>query len=916
MTDTYRYDQTSYYGNLTPERIIYGDSWIYGAALPSTGVEIPTNIYVLHEKNYNIISWVNPAENDMKAYMIQRSKTYGHADATTIAIVDTKDLNGKVQTCYIDYLTENEEDTQYYYSVIAVDNTNYRSLNSEWNADINQTQSFTHYKYLYTDQMTQTYWNNLDLLKKLGNFDTDRNVIPYRDLGNDYVQVKNALGKYDNVAVKKDCNYLYATLLTLNDDQKAEYTNGTLTYRLYIDETLIASNVPQTALSANITETSESKSVNSLVLNKELFSEAVDLDLGEESNKEFVYNSSIKVTNDPNNIITNLKIDRATFLNKYFDENKYTESDITYKPFPNNVVIFVNGGPTDPNWHLGSLSGDIVNLADWGISYERRYSVLVLRDTRIIVSEYWKDVTDNVNVSAELNSSTNIVTLYTNATPRESYGISYNFSLTNDKATLVVDYSKQAYIYFRVPYIYDSKLLQTYIIDNVSGRKVNNINFKTYNYLIFPSTLGKIFNQKQIKLKETRGNLYKTDAASSAIYQNFGSFFDFEQPAWLDEKSYRRCVLGDDSNPGLLDAGINGGTFKGIKQAVHAISSGNATLSDQSATKYLTAYLDYTEVTDLPTINLYNASNIYNVNDIIAYNEDLATQSGGSSTPESTNLLEINSVIPSDASITLYGNGVQTGNSIEIIEGATCLDGTSNSTEFLMEGCEYTDVSVAPDVPYTYLKCVNSAIDGVSVQLGSYYFTNVDNDYKDAYFGIVNNDNTMVSIYKVVRDKTPLIGTIATADTHEDWIFRSTTVEIINDKVHEVDPQPTDPLSYTHNYVTNTWNVNCTNWVKAIVNERYVVYGNTIKLNNTDLVESEQVTVVNASTNVPYIRSTDYTIDFTNGYINWVNSNTKPEDGTYVNISYSVDVRKEIIRIMNLIKYPQININYIWDSEA
>ena len=421
---------------------------------------------------------------------------------------------------------------------------------------------------------------------------------------------------------------------------------------------------------------------------------------------------------------------------------------------------------------------------------------------------------------------------------------------------------------------------------------------------------------EQIKLKETRGNLYKTDAASSAIYQNFGSFFDFEQPAWLDEKSYRRCVLGDDSNPGLLDAGINGGTFKGIKQAVHAISSGNATLSDQSATKYLTAYLDYTEVTDLPTINLYNASNIYNVNDIIAYNEDLATQDGGSSTPESTNILEINSVIPSDACITLYGNGVQTGNSIEIIEGATCLNGTTDSTEFLMEGCEYTDVSVAPDVPYTYLKCVNSPISGVTVELSSQYFTNVDNDYKDGYFGIVNSDNTAVSIYKVVRDKTPLVGTVATKNTHEDWIFRETTVEIINDKVHEVDPQPTDPLSYTHNYIINTWNVNCTNWVKAIVNERYVVYGNTIKLNNTDLVESEQVTVVNASTNVPYVPSTDYTVDRENGYINWTNSNTKPEDGTYVNISYSVDIRKEIIRIINLIKYPQININYIWDTEA
>jgi hypothetical protein len=840
----YRYDQTSYYRNTDP-LIQYGDSWIYGAALPSTGVAIPTNVYVLHEKNYNIISWTNPAENDMKAYMIQRSKTYGHADATTIAIVDTKDLNGKVQTCYIDYLTENEETTQYYYSVIAVDNTNYRSLNSDWNADINLTQSFTSYKYLYTDQMTQTYWNTLDLLKKLGNFDTDRNVIPYRDLGNDYKQVKNPLGIFDNVAVKKDCNYLYATLLTLNDDQKAEYANGTLTYKLYMDETLMASNVPQTVLSANITETSEPKSVNGLVLNKELFSEAVDLDLGEESSKEFIYNSSIEVRNDPNGNITNLKIDRLKFLNKYFESNNYTEGDITYNIFPNNPIVFYYDGPIYKKWHYGGPSGDVVTLSDWGIKYELRYATLPNTSTVILVSEYWKNVTDDVNLSAELNTSTNVVTLYTTVIPKESYGISYLFDLTDNKTTLVVDYSKQAYIYFRIPYIYNSKLLQTYIIDNVSGKKVNNINFKTYNYLIFPSVLGKIFNQKQIELKEAHGNLYKTDAASSAIYQNFGSFFDFEQPAWLDEKSYRRCVLGDDSNPGLLDAGMNGGTFKGIKQAISAISSGNATLSDQSATKYLTTYLDYTEVEDLehlPSINLYDASQPYSTGDIIAYNENIS------------------------------------------------------------------DPTIAPDVSYNYLERVDDPVGDVPgniIQLGSQYFKNVDSIYKDGYFGIVNSDHTEVSIHKVVRDEILPVGTVATKDTHEDWIFKE-----------EYDPQAlTDPLSYTHNYIINTWNVNCTNWVKAIVDERYVVYGDKIKLNNNNLVD-EPVTVVNASTNIPYVPSTDYTVDRENGYINWTNSNTKPEDGTYVNISYSVDIRKEIIRIINLIKYPQININYIWDTEA
>jgi hypothetical protein len=906
---TNHYNETSYYGNTDPI-IYYGDGWFYGAVLPKSSVAVPSNIYVLHERDYNIISWENSREgSDPKKYILYRSKTFGHADYTPIATIESKDLNGLTQTCYIDYLTENETDVQYYYAVVAVDNSGYQSLLSDWSADINMDQPYQHYKYLYTDQMTQTYWNTLDLMDKLGNFDTDRNIIPFRDLGNNYTQELDQQGNVINKPVKKDCNYLYATLLTLTDEQKDSYKSNQLRYSLYLDEELFAENTPQTLTSVNITKTDTGNSLLGLSLNKETFLNAVEADINDENSLELEYVSEVDVISGGKayNGVHGLEFDREKFLNKGLSQQSGIVKELPKQGISFRYTNPANGIWTLNGWVFSNVQVTTAQLADYGLTFSPKTTKL-LPYMVFLIKEYWVEKVDEETsniITSKLDTEKNLVTLYT--TENVDYGMTYTYCLPDNKVNLLIDYSKKAFLYFRVPYIYDSKLLQTYVIDNVSERKINNITFKTYNYLIFPSTLGKVFNQKQIELKEIRGNLYKTDAASSAIYQNFGSFFKFEQPAWLADDRYRRCVLGNENTPGMLDAGMHGGTFRGIKEVINALSQGEAELTDQSSISYLEAYTNYEVVPNLSTIQLFNASNTYNEGDIIAYSPEL--ESIGSDTDNTQYTLTISSITPSDASLTFYGNGVQEDNSMIITAGTTSLNTTASSPDYLISGCSFSNVVSAPDVPYTYIQCVDSSnAKAFQIEGSSQYFINVDNEYKNKTVGIQSGN--VINVYRLKANNWNLIMSIpATAQT--DWIFK----ERYDADTGYYKASITDPLSYTHNYVTNTWNLKYTEWKQSILGEKYTVYGNTIKLNNDSLIKGTQVEIKKVDTDETYSMGLDFTVNYNTGYITWINSNTKPEDGTFVLISYDVDIRKEIIRLVDLIKYPQVNINYIWSEE-
>lgn len=1001
MTDTYRFDQIAYYRNLDP-LILYGDSWIYGAVTPIGDVEVPTDVYVIHEKDYNIISWTNSAKDDMPAYYVYRSSTYGHADIQRIAIVTSKDSNGNTQTCYIDYLTDNEMNIQYYYTIAAVNDIGYTSAHSEWNADINQDITYGQYAYLYTDGTTQTYWNTLDLYKQLGNFDTDRNIVPFRDLGVFYGEKPNGT-RYE---IKKDCNYLYATLLNLTDEQKENYNN--LEYKLFMDNSEIAKNKPNILESAYVYEEDSFNILDLLNVDKNIIIPKFDIEFDDEL-KQFVYHSSITSDNSQSGgIISNLAIDREKFFKQYLkvtsamhEESEDPNPD-TLLP-PNTGVEFVYN---NRYWQV-NINGAVIELdnendhgtlADYGITYST-FSV-VNPNIKIIVNEYWQLLNDDdtyTKINSSLDLKSNIVTL--KDTNLESYGITYRYNLITNNTTINAELSRKVYTYFRLPYIYNSKLLQTYIVESgVTGKILNRINFKAYNYLIFPSVFGKIFNQRYIKLKELRGNLYKTDASNKAIYQNFGSYFDFVQPVWMGENAYRNCVLGTDLTAGLIDSGIDGGTFKGLNEVIYAYTQGSGVLENQDNTKYLTIYDNITSIkqlSELPVIQYYNAQASYTLGDIVCVTDNDAETVNTAS-------LSVENFTPADSNIVLTGNDAQFGNQISIVPEFTSLSGNSNQPDYILNDCELTDVyKVDTDIEADYYMYITDDLssaqnitisdeDPESPSNNDYYFNtidrsiyqytdsswnlitnnllckcdttyyyyvydnqglfqiiqlpddakyyvNVNNLYKNKLYSIPNSGDSRTAIRKLVGVNWVFYG-YDVAGTKDNYIFNNyqtwepNTVYNVGDLIvyfnsiymciHSHISSDTIngnfwsligfcPISYTHNYIINTWNLIFTNWKRQITPIKYLVYGNTLKLIGDVIYDPTNFIVKDFKDNsVVYI---DYTVNTKTGYLTWTNPDTKPKDGSYVLISYNVDIRKELIKLINLIKYPQVHINYIWE---
>ena len=92
---TNHFKDISYYRNLDP-LIKYGDTWLYGAALPTANVGVPNGVCVLHEKDYNIISWKSSVNSDIVGYRIYRSTTVGHSDAKELTVILDRDSNGNV----------------------------------------------------------------------------------------------------------------------------------------------------------------------------------------------------------------------------------------------------------------------------------------------------------------------------------------------------------------------------------------------------------------------------------------------------------------------------------------------------------------------------------------------------------------------------------------------------------------------------------------------------------------------------------------------------------------------------------------------------------------------------------------------------------------------------------------------------
>lgn len=863
---TTHFKDTAYYRNLNP-LILYGDTWLYGAALPSANIGIPTGVYVLHEKEYNIISWDNPTSSDIVGYYIYRSSTIGHTDIKPLATILDTDSNGNTNTCYVDYLLDSELDTQYYYAVASINSADYVSFISEWAADISIENSFTSRKYLYTNQLTQSYWTIVDLYKRLSNIDTDRNIIPFRDRGNTYKQVytdtgfpnmylRGELAVEDgylnnqgnaevgyltegsdssrlipkNVPVKIDCNYLYCTLLPTNDKKK---------YTFYMDDIPLTSNISSTTVTAYIYESD---------------------DLGN---------------------LSNLLVDKTAFSSK-------VSSSGTYNFYWNDVY------------------------------------------------NYWQTETEEVNL--------------------EEFGITYT-GTPEAHNVISVDFSIVGYVYFRVPYIYNSKILQTYI-KSEDDVILNKFAFKAYNHLIFASTLGKIFNDIQIDLKKSEGNLYTTDVSDKAVYKNFASYFNFEQPAWLNNANYRNCVLGNNNTgeAGLWQAGIHGGTQLGLEEAVTALASGNVTISSVADIDYLTMYHNYKPF-DATEINIYDENETYSANDIILYNDNFFSVLNGTDiTIPVQAFTELNSTtvscVNNNYKDTLFVVNYDSTNPISVTVLSETDTVTCNKYDLININSHFYEVRKAFNYFYSLLACTSTAPSTYNIPNGTFYYnTSSDKLYKivagaweesasdlktDAiYFdqssGLIYEYNTtklvdqtslrlVDKICEILNVATPLNLQAIYSLNLKDADYYLTFLEIPEEE-HEyifkddkyITPANTDPVSYTHAYITNTYKIEFNNWTRPTKPEKYLVYGNKLKLNNQNIIypsSSFVVSVDEAQTNE--IPITAYNVNSKNGILTWTDSPYKPEDGSYVYIKYTVDIRPDIKKIIELFKFPQVNIDYVW----
>ena len=870
---TNHFDEISYYRNLDP-LIQYGDTWLYGAALPNANIGIPKDVYVLHERNYNIISWKSSVDGGIKGYYVYRSKTIGHADIETIAIILDTDNDGNTHTCYVDYFTDNEIGTQYYYAIASINNAGFPSFHSDWAADINLENSYTSKKYLYTDQLTQSYWTIIDLYKQLGNIDTDRNIIPYRDLGNLYVQVLSDSGYPDmylrgelsvkngylqdlkkvvpgylrsisgetslepkNVPVKIDCDYLYVTTLPVSDIK---------TYTFYMDNIPLKTNKSSITITADIYEDDEYDNLHSL------------------------------------------KVDKVTFSSKVQESGTYS--------------FYWN----DLNNYWQDTDGDEVDLNSLGISYEGTPKV------------------DNV---------------------------------------ISIDLNQMGYIYFRIPYIYNSKFLQTYI-KSEDDIVYNELTFKAYNHLIFASTLGKIFNQIQIDLKKAKGDLYTTDVSDSLVYKNFASYFNFEQPAWLGNTNYRRCVLGNSmtGEVGLWQAAMIGGSQLSLQQAVEALAAGEFSITSLADIDYLTCYVSSKDLQgsglNLTEIFNYDPTVTYSVDDIVLINnnyfkvlDNTTIDIEDFSELNSTKVVCVNKDFKDTLFKKVYDNDSDSANydplSIKVLINTEVI--TCNKYDIVSVDSHFYEVRNQFNYFYVILKFSNSEPNPFGIPNGTFYYnTQTKNLYKlvDGSWEESNGDLKLDALYfnddnkklynfngidlvdqTVLRDVNKicesltlnvptiiyayykLIGTeyylssIELTDSETNFIFCD---EYLTDS-------ETDPISYTHNYIINTYQIEFDNWKRSIAAEKYLVYGNKLKLNNPNIVySSTNFAVYTDEAQTDEVPSATYSVNTKDGILNWESTAFKPEDGSYVYITYVVDIRPDIKKLIELFKFPQINLNYMW----
>ena len=356
-------------------------------------------------------------------------------------------------------------------------------------------------------------------------------------------------------------------------------------------------------------------------------------------------------------------------------------------------------------------------------------------------------------------------------------------------------------------------------------------------------------------------------------------------------------------------------------------------------------------------INIYDENETYSANDIILYNDNFFSVLNGTDiTIPVQAFTELNSTtvscVNNNYKDTLFVVNYDSTNPISVTVLSETDTVTCNKYDLININSHFYEVRKAFNYFYSLLACTSTAPSTYNIPNGAFYYnTSSDKLYKlvagaweesasdlktDAiYFdqssGLIYEYNTtklvdqtslrlVDKICEILNVATPLNLQAIYSLNLKDADYYLTFLEIPEEE-HEyifkddkyITPANTDPVSYTHAYITNTYKIEFNNWTRPTKPEKYLVYGNKLKLNNQNIIypsSSFVVSVDEAQTNE--IPITAYNVNSKNGILTWTDSPYKPEDGSYVYIKYTVDIRPDIKKIIELFKFPQVNIDYVW----
>ena len=131
----------------------------------------------------------------------------------------------------------------------------------------------------------------------------------------------------------------------------------------------------------------------------------------------------------------------------------------------------------------------------------------------------------------------------------------------------------RSFFYVTIPYIPPKQTFTIEVRDQSGSTLYKRRDYTSYDYLIFPSAVAKEFNDVRMDMEILKNNLWKDECNLSLIYQNFGSFFGFPPPPYFVTTEYKDTIVGNGTDkPGLVSAGMDGGTVAGIKEAIQSIT--------------------------------------------------------------------------------------------------------------------------------------------------------------------------------------------------------------------------------------------------------------------------------------------------------------------------------------------------------